>query len=152
LSKNLSPVIIDDLGLDAALRHLVENFTGSQGITCSFHPAPLTVITSVDGKRIVYRLVQETMNNICKHAKATHIDFAIRVNENEVHLQVTDNGRGFNLEEVADQPPSQRGIGLTSMSERVKMLGGSVDIQSNIGEGTAVAFTIPVDFNLNRKK
>ncbi len=152
LSKNLSPVIIDDLGLDAALRHLVENFIGTHGITCCFHPAPLTVISSADGKRIVYRLVQETMNNICKHAKATHIDFAIRVNENEVHLQVTDNGRGFNLEEVADQPPSQRGIGLTSMSERVKMLGGSVDIQSNIGEGTAVAFTIPVDFNLNRKK
>ncbi|MCI5221868.1 MAG: response regulator [Candidatus Electrothrix sp. AR4] len=150
LSKNLSPVIIDDLGLDAAIQHLVDNFTGTHGITCSFCPAPLTVISSVDGKRIVYRLVQETMNNICKHAHATHIDFSIKVDKIRVRLELTDNGKGFDFKEMVARPPSHRGIGFTAMSERVKMLGGNVDIQSDVGKGTTVVFTIPVDFNVNR--
>jgi signal transduction histidine kinase len=150
LSKNLSPVIIDDLGLDAAIQHLVDNFTGTHGITCSFHPAPLKAICSVNGKRIVYRLVQESMNNICKHAHATHIDFTIRVNKTEAHLKLVDNGRGFNIQDVVDQPPIQKGIGLTAMSERVKMLGGRVDIQSDIGRGTTVAFTIPIESDMHR--
>ncbi|MCI5227984.1 MAG: response regulator, partial [Candidatus Electrothrix sp. AX2] len=64
LSTSLSPVIIEDLGLDAALQQLVDNFSVAHGISCSFYPVSLHDITSTDGKRIVYRLVQETLNNI----------------------------------------------------------------------------------------
>lgn len=152
LSKNLSPVIIEDLGLDAALQQLIDNFTEAQGISCSFHPAPLQNITSTDGKRIVYRLVQESLNNICKHAKATHIDFSIKINQEQIFLSLADNGKGFHVQEILARPQSQRGIGLTAMSERVKMLGGKFDIQSIISQGTTVSFTIPFDFNREQKE
>ncbi|MCI5163030.1 MAG: hypothetical protein D3917_13650 [Candidatus Electrothrix sp. AX5] len=152
LSKNLSPVIIEDLGLDAALQQLINNFTEAQGISCSFQPAPLQDITSTDGKRIVYRLVQESLNNICNHAKATHIDFSIKVNQAQVVLTLADNGKGFHVQEVLARPQSRRGIGLIAMSERVKMLGGKIAIQSIINQGITVSFTIPFDFNREEKK
>ncbi|MCW5202082.1 response regulator [Desulfobulbus sp. US2] len=152
LSKNLSPVIIEDLGLDAALQQLINNFTEAQGISCSFQPAPLQDITSTDGKRIVYRLVQESLNNICNHAKATHIDFSIKVDQEQIFLSLVDNGKGFHVQEILARPQSRRGIGLTAMSERVKMLGGTFDIQSIINQGTTVSFTIPFDFNREEKK
>ncbi len=151
LSKNLSPVIIEDLGLDAALQQLVDNFTKSHGISCSFQPASLQNITSTDGKRIVYRLVQESLNNICNHAEASHIDFSIKVNQAQIVLTLADNGKGFHVEEVLARPQSRRGIGLIAMSERVKMLGGKIDIRSIINQGTAVFFTIPFDFDREKQ-
>ncbi|MCI5165178.1 MAG: response regulator [Candidatus Electrothrix sp. GM3_4] len=147
LSKNLSPVIIEDLGLDAALQQLVDNFTQTHGIFCSFQPDSLQDITSTDGKRIVYRLVQESLNNICNHAEASHINFSIKVDQEQIVLTLADNGKGFHVQEVLARPRSRRGIGLTAMSERVKMLGGKIDIQSIIKQGTTVSFTIPFDFD-----
>ena len=152
LSTNLSPVIIEDLGLDAALQQLVDNFSQTHRISCSFQPAPLQDITSTDGKRIVYRLVQETLNNICNHAQASHIDFSIKVDNEQIFLTLADNGKGFHVQKILARPQSQRGIGLTAMSERVKMLGGKIDIQSIINKGTTVFFTIPFDFNGQKKK
>jgi signal transduction histidine kinase len=150
LSRNLSPVIIDDLGLDAALENIVQNFTSVYGISCSFQQEPLAVIKSADGQRLVYRLVQETLNNIGKHSQATTIDFIITSDNDQATLKLTDNGKGFDFDEVINRPPDQKGIGLTAMTERVKMLGGTLDIQSNVGRGTTVVFTIPLDFDLSR--
>ena len=152
LSKNLSPVIIEDLGLDAALQQLIDNFTEAHKIPCSFQPAPLQDITSTEGKRIVYRLVQESLNNICNHAEATHIDFSIKVDQEQIFLSLADNGKGFHVQKVLARPQSRRGIGLTAMSERVKMLGGKIDIQSIIDQGTTVSFTIPFDFDRKDKE
>jgi len=150
LSRNLSPVIIDDLGLDAALENIVRNFTDIFTITCSFHPEPLGAIHSTDGQRLVYRLVQETLNNIGKHSEADHIDFTIRVDDKQATLKLTDNGRGFDYQEIVNRRPEHKGIGLTAMTERVNMLGGTVDINSEVGRGTTVFFTIPLDSDLVR--
>ena len=152
LSKNLSPVIIEDLGLDAALQHLVDNFVTTHGISCSFHPAPLRGITSDEGKRILYRLVQETLNNICNHAQASHVDFTITVDNELIFFFLQDNGKGFHVEDMLARPQNRRGTGLTAMSERVKMLGGKIDIQSKINQGTSVSFTIPFDFDREKKE
>ncbi len=150
LSRNLSPVIIDDLGLDAALENIVQGFTDVHDITCSFHPEPLSAIKSADGQRLVYRLVQETLNNIGKHSGATHFDFTIRVDARQATLKLTDNGHGFDLQEVLNRRPEHKGIGLTAMTERINMIGGSVDINSMPGTGTTVLFTIPLDSDLVR--
>lgn len=148
LSRNLSPVIIDDLGLDAALENIVQSFTNIYSITCSFQPEPLEAIRTTDGQRLVYRLVQETLNNIAKHSKATHVDFTINVDDKQATLKLSDNGIGFDLQEIENRPPDHKGIGLTAMTERVKMLGGTMDIQSRVGSGTMVFFTIPLDSDL----
>ncbi len=148
LSRNLSPVIIDDLGLDAALENIVQNFSAVYSITCSYNPQSLDVIESADGRRLVYRLVQETLNNIGKHSKATHIDFSIDVNGSSVRMKLADNGNGFDLQEVENRAPEHKGIGLTAMVERTNMLGGTVDIDSRVGVGTTVSFTIPLHADL----
>ena len=152
LSTSLSPVIIEDLGLDAALQQLVDNFSVAHGISCSFYPVSLQDITSTDGKRIVYRLVQETLNNICNHAQASHVDFSIEIGQKNIFLTLADNGQGFHVRKILARPQSQRGIGLTAMSERVKMLGGKIEIQSIINQGTTVFFTIPFDLNGQKNK
>ena len=152
LSKKLSPIIIDDLGLDAGIENIVSTFTSSYGITCAFEPASLAIVKSTDGQRLVYRLVQETMNNIGKHAQATHIDFTVSLNDGIITLQLVDNGKGFDVHEVELRPAAQKGIGLSVMAERVKMLGGSMDILSSPGKGTTVCFTIPVDSDLVRSE
>ncbi len=148
LSKKLSPVIIDDLGLDAGIENLVSSFTSSYGITCSFQPASLAIINSSDGQRLVYRLVQETMNNIGKHAQATHIDFTITLDDTTINIQLVDNGKGFDMQEIESRPAELKGIGLSVMAERVNMLGGSMDIQTSPGKGARVCFSIPVDSDL----
>jgi signal transduction histidine kinase len=148
LSKNLSPVIIDDLGLDAAIENIVLNFTNVYSISCAFQPAPLDMIRSGDGQRLVYRLIQETLNNIGKHSGATSIDFSIKVNDNVLHMKIADNGRGFDVDELLRRPEDSRGIGLTAMKERVAMLGGTVAIDSAPDRGTTVVFTIPLDTEL----
>ncbi len=145
LSRNLSPVIIDDLGIDAALVNIVHNFTRIYGITCTFQPEPLGVIKSTDGQRLVYRLVQETLNNIGKHSGATHVVFTVIVDDEQAILKLVDNGKGFDLQEMATRSPEQKGIGLAAMRERTNMLGGTVEIDSTVGNGTTVCFTIPLD-------
>ncbi len=145
LSKNLSPVIIDDLGLDAAIENIVLSFTDIYGIPCNFRPEPLENRFSSNAQRLLYRLIQEALNNIGKHSRATKINFTIQTTEQDVTMILQDNGDGFDLQNIINQPASRRGIGLTAMSERVNMLGGTLDITSKQGIGTRVVFVIPFE-------
>lgn len=146
LSKNLSPVIIDDLGLDAALEYLVHNSTKPHGIQCTYDPIPLCKLFTGTSEHLVYRMIQEAINNVCKHAQADHLEISIR-KEDRKHVKVVlkDNGIGFCVEDVFNQQASSRGLGLVTMTERVNMLGGGVDIVSNEGQGTALTFYIPIE-------
>jgi two-component system NarL family sensor kinase len=148
ISRNLSPVIIDDLGLDAALENIVQSFSKACGISCSYKPQSLKGLHSVDGKRLVYRLVQETLTNIGKHAHATHIEFTIAVEDNLVEIKISDNGKGFAVHSLDRQIPGHQGIGMTAMVHRANMLGGSTKIDSTIGRGTTVYFTFPLNAGL----
>jgi two-component system sensor histidine kinase DegS len=106
------------------------------------------VIQSTEGKRLVYRLVQETLNNIGKHSKASHIDFSIAVDDSVIVMKLVDNGQGFDLQEVEQRHPDHKGIGLTAMVERTNMLDGTVEINSKVGSGTSVIFTLPLQAEL----
>jgi signal transduction histidine kinase len=147
LSRNLSPVIIDDLGLDAALESIVESFSKASGITCTFKQQSLGGIKTFDGQRLVYRLVQESLNNIGKHAQATHIDFTISVDGDMVTIELTDNGKGFDVEKNVGKNKNiiPTGIGLTAMVHRAAMLGGTATIDSKIGKGSTVRFSFPLN-------
>ncbi|MDH3349226.1 MAG: response regulator [Desulfobulbaceae bacterium] len=143
LSKDLSPVIIDDLGLDAAVEHLVSSFVKYHEVDCVMEQVHLAHLFDDNSQRIIYRLVQETLNNIDRHAEATKIEMRIREKENSVSISMIDNGKGFDVKQTLSLPATSRGIGLSAMEERVNMLGGELDIVSTPGKGTIIQFSLP---------
>ncbi len=144
LSRNLSPVLLDDLGIDAALEYLVSNFAKLSGMKAEINLIEINHYFGQNSQRMIYRIVQESLNNMSKHAEATNFGFQIEKRQNRIFLVVKDNGKGFNVEEVFASISPEKGMGLTAMAERVRILRGSFDIESEPGHGTAVHITIPV--------
>ncbi len=144
LSRNLSPVLLDDLGIDAALEHLITHFAKLSGMTAEIDLVEINHYFGQNSQRMIYRIVQESLNNMSKHAEATAFAVQIEKRQNRIFLVVKDNGKGFNVEEIFTSISPEKGMGLTAMAERVRILRGSFDIESGPGHGTAVHVTIPV--------
>ncbi len=144
LSKDLSPVIIDDLGLDAAIDNLVENFSRYNDIKCTYKTVRIATLFDSDAHRLIYRLIQEALNNVRRHSGATSLSVDIKIKNGFVSIQIRDNGKGFNVQKAMQKSVSKRGIGLSAMTERGNMLGGMVDIGSQPNAGTTVLITIPI--------
>ncbi|MDH3355660.1 MAG: PAS domain S-box protein, partial [Chromatiales bacterium] len=147
LSRDLSPVVLDDLGLGAAIKHLVENFSKLHDIDGTLTMDDIGHHLTSSEERIVYRIVQEALTNIAKHAKARNVEIFIRKRNQWINFLIRDDGCGFDSEKVAKKKSVERGLGLTAMSERVRMLGGLFDINSQIGRGTSISMSVPVNKN-----
>ena len=145
LSRDLSPSILENLGLSAAIRWLVDAFTKHTKIGCSLDMMEIENVFSEEEEITIYRMIQECLTNIAKHAQATHVYLVIREQEGCALFQVEDNGRGFNVREAFSKDSGKKGFGLSSMYERTRMLGGSIDISSQEGSGTRITFTVPLD-------
>ena len=91
----------------------------------------------------IYRILQEYLANVHKHAQATKLKVAITALEDRVAVTMEDNGIGFNREEAKGNIPNSEGLGLLSMEGRVQMLGGRFSLNSQIGQGTRLHFEIP---------
>jgi len=91
----------------------------------------------------IYRIFQEALNNIVKHAQASTVSIAIEVNRNTVFFSIEDNGKGFEEKSYRKKSLSEKGLGITTMEERVRMLGGSFKLRSGKGKGTSLMFMIP---------
>jgi signal transduction histidine kinase len=93
---------------------------------------------------VIYRVTQEAMNNIAKHSKANLVGLSLNKKENKIELTIRDDGIGFDLEQVMDWEGSKRGLGLTSMRERIQLSGGSSVIESTPGKGTTLSAIWPI--------
>ncbi|MFH1217369.1 MAG: sensor histidine kinase [Pseudomonadota bacterium] len=144
LSRDLSPVVLDDLGLDAALEYLITNFAKLHEIEIFMDLIEINHFFGQDEQRLIYRIVQESLNNIGKHAQATHVSIKIEKMKNRIFLIVKDNGTGFNADEILDRKRPERGMGLTAMEERVRILLGVMDIDSEKEKGTTITVSLPV--------
>lgn len=135
ISHDLRPAILDDLGLAAALAHLTKEFAEHTGIPARFETdAKTDALTDVDNT-VLFRIAQEALTNIKRHAHATEVKVRLSGDEKRVTLRVTDNGKGFDVARVAEHP--KRGIGLRNMHERLETVGGSLALHSS-DEGTQV--------------
>ncbi len=141
LSRLLHPAIIDDLGLVAAIREECRAFSEREGITVEFESEELPADLSVDTKLTLYRVTQESLRNIAKHARASSAEVVLAASNRAVHLTVHDSGKGFDVR--AEQ--RRAGLGLVSMAERVHLLNGDVDIRSDPQTGTSIEVLIPVE-------
>ncbi|MFZ5758936.1 MAG: ATP-binding protein [Thermodesulfobacteriota bacterium] len=144
LSRDLSPVALDDLGIDAALEYLITTFAKLHEIEVVMDLIEINHFFGQEEQRLIYRIVQESLNNIGKHAHATQVVIRIEKMKNRIFLIVKDNGTGFNAEAILNNKRLERGMGLAAMEERVRILHGAMDIDSEPGRGTTITVILPV--------
>jgi signal transduction histidine kinase len=147
LARDLSPVVLDDLGLQAAIEHLVNNFSKIYNVELRYQQIDINLMFDEESQRIIYRILQEALTNIGKHALAKHVSLTIKKEGNTVQFTVKDDGRGFNVQKTLNKKGTERGIGLEAMSERVRILGGTINIVSRPGIDTTVTFTAPIKWD-----
>jgi PAS domain S-box-containing protein len=143
LAWNLRPAALDDVGLSAALQTVVRDWAATNGIEAEFHTTPAAARLAAESESHLYRIVQEALNNVSKHASATHVSVLLEHTDHEVRLIVEDDGRGFDTEQVA-AALNDRAMGLTSMQERAALIGGHVEFESAPGRGTTVFARVPI--------
>lgn len=137
ISHELMPPALEDFGLKAALEDVCLQLKGQVSFNCYFTGDPLALDRYI--QLSVYRMVQELMVNIIKHAKATHAVVRIVVERKSTRIEVEDNGKGFTYADVKN-----KGIGLSTIHAKVKLLNGKTDIKSN-DLGTTIQITLPID-------
>lgn len=140
ISTELRPSLLDDLGLPAAIEWQAAEFQKRSGIRCQTSIACLNVPMDKDLATAIFRIFQETLTNIARHAKATHCKVKLTANKRELGLDVTDNGVGISAWQV-DAPSS---FGMIGMRERAHLWGGAVHVRNVKPSGTAVKVLIPL--------
>ena len=139
LSKSLVPPSLGDIGLKEAIREMINNLKLSQKIDIKLRVSGLSKSgISKDIQLMVFRIVQEQMNNILKHSKASEVEIKITVTKELLSLGIADNGVGF------DTKKRMKGIGLANITSRVEVHDGSVEIISTPGNGCAIKILIPI--------
>ncbi len=144
ISCELSPCILEDLGLAAALRWMAGNFQAHFRIAVNPVIPDLGDVIGREAQVHIYRIFQEALTNIAKHAEAGNVSIVITIGTRRISFTVQDDGRGFDLVKAPLRDGRGRGLGLITMKERVEMLGGVLDLWSREGEGTRIRFDIPI--------
>lgn len=144
ISTELSPSILEDLGLFASLQWLVENFERQHSIKVSLNMEDIDHFFSQETRINLYRLLQETLTNISKHAQARNVSIVVKRTKKHVVFRVKDDGKGFDLDRVSARDPGRSGMGLAAMKERAHLSGGFFEVESKPGKGTVICFKIPI--------
>ena len=143
LAQNLRPLHIDQFGVTDALVSLVEQVAESTPVQIERRLENVDDVFRGDEATTLYRILQEGLNNLVKHSRATRATITVERDLHCVRIRLEDNGRGFDMSAVAAARKVRTGIGLTSISERVRMLGGSFHIHSVPGQGTRIWIELP---------
>ena len=140
LATRLRPGVLDDFGLIDALDWYTKYFAQRTGITCIYKHLNMPQVDDLVATA-AYRIAQEALTNVARHAFATRVKIDLQVKGGLLTLSVTDNGRGFDPQKLADSDC----LGLAGMRERAGLLGGSLELQAKPGKGTVVYFRLPLD-------
>jgi len=141
ISTELRPGLLDDLGLVAAIEWQTEDFQKRTGIICKLTVDPEDIVVEDKRSTALFRIFQETLTNIARHAKATRVTISLKEKDDKVALRVKDNGKGITKEQISDS----KSFGLMGIRERVHPWGGKVKITGKPGEGTTVVVSIPIE-------
>lgn len=140
LSHDLHPSMLTQTGLTAALAGMCQNLRQRGGPSIELLVSPHAKDLPEDVALCLYRVTQEGLGNALKHAGAQRIEVALEIAHDQVQLTITDNGKGF-----VTEGEGRRGLGLMSIDERTKLLGGSCRLQSILGKGTELCIRIPLE-------
>ena len=144
ISRNLRPSVLDDLGLVAVLRDTSTAFAKRTGMALHLGCVQLTARLPAETELTFYRILQETLRNVEKHARARNVAVHLTRQDGGVQLTITDDGIGFDHERYPAGRKSIAGLGLLSMRERVTYSGGTLKVKSVHRAGTEIAVRIPL--------
>ncbi len=145
LARGLRPSVLDDLGLAAALERYAADYTQAHGIAVDVvAPDLASARLPAEVETALYRIAQETLTNVLKHAAAKAVSLVVRRDSSGVHFTVEDDGRGFDSDALLQAPGTGIGLGLLDIRERVALLNGAVTLESRPGSGTTVHVYIPL--------
>jgi two-component system sensor histidine kinase UhpB len=140
IATDLRPSILDHLGLVAAIEWQAQDFERRTGVTTSFRASAPDVALDEVRATAVFRMLQETLTNVARHAGATRVDIELTVGALDLALDVRDDGRGITPAEIA----AGRSLGLVGLRERAIACGGLLSIRGTPGRGTHVAVRVPL--------
>jgi PAS domain S-box-containing protein len=148
LAYQLHPSILDDLGLEVALQAFVNDFSKWEGIPVVFTSTDVPVSLAQDIASCLYRVTQECLRNVARHAQATQVEVELLGENGGLKLSIKDNGKGFKIEETRG---GKLGLGLIGMEERVRVVQGTYEVKSAPGQGTENTVWVPTR-EVNREK
>ncbi|HEX8742623.1 MAG TPA: sensor histidine kinase [Thermoleophilaceae bacterium] len=137
LARQLRPTALDDHGLVPAIESQLQRFSAQTGVSTELRTTGDAAGLDSDKEIVVYRVAQEALSNVAQHASARRVELGLSADKDGVELTITDDGRGF------DPGVEHDSLGLSGMSERARLLGGRLDVESRPGGGTALTLQVP---------
>ncbi len=144
LTLDLRPSALDDLGLVAAIHAYAQNHLEAMGVQVEFESSGLNKRLTPAVETALFRITQEAINNIAKHAEARHVRIQLAVKNNKITANVEDDGKGFDVDAFFKSRNGAQSLGLLGIQERTKLLDGSFTIKSQVGQGTHLTVEIPL--------
>ena len=139
ISHGMMPYLLEQQGLEAAIEDLCQTFASSKDLAVYFNPFQVDLIQADVLKFTLYRITQELLKNILKHAHASEVIVQLTVEDNQIELLVEDDGVGF------DPQAQRKGIGLSNIASRVEYLNGQFNIDSAVGRGSTFLIALPLN-------
>ncbi|MEO7356041.1 MAG: CheR family methyltransferase [Ignavibacteria bacterium] len=151
LSYALRPSALIELGITAALHSMTDEFKERTHIDVEFKDNKIQKKVSDELQLTLYRIVQEGLQNIAKHSKATNVKIEISQGKDQIHLSISDNGRGFVYSQTISHEKDMQQLGLLGIKERAESIGGKLIIKTERGLGTLIKVSLPLNFKKNVK-
>jgi len=147
LMSQLRPPVLDQLGMARALGSQAEAFQDTSGVACTVHADPAATLTR-ERETVLYRVTQEALANVAKHAHAARVWVALEADNGLIRLRIRDDGTGFDMAAMTASGLVRPGhFGLASMRERVEMVGGRLHLDSGLGQGTTITVEMDVEWD-----
>lgn len=144
LSRLMRPQILDDLGLGPALQWLFRSMREHHGLDITDDILDLGLALDDDLNTVIFRLIQEALSNVAKHAAASQVVVRLSRKSDSIHLLIADNGRGCDIEQALQQGTASQSTGLSGMRERVQLFGGTIQFRSAPMDGMQIRVSIPL--------
>jgi len=152
LSFELSPPVLYELGFEAAIEWLARRTKESDGLSVKFVDDKKSKPLNDTVRVFLFQAVRELLVNIVKHASAKNVKVSVRKADHQIHVAVEDDGRGFDVSKVKSRDYKTRGFGLFSIQERLKYIGGHIDIDSAPKQGTRITLAAPIDTKKSKEE
>jgi PAS domain S-box-containing protein len=146
ISHGLKPAALETLGLAAAVQGVIREFARPNNIQVETKIDSLDDVTDPKAQVCLFRIFQEALTNIHKHAQATWVFITVTHEENDIRIRIEDNGIGFDAQKQSEQTNGNRTMGLSAMALRCRMIGATIDIVSEAGQGTRLTIDLPCPF------